>query len=171
MVERGTPSTACLANNSQRMEEGIGEPSLGFLAPLIVAGKRRSMLSPATIPGSTTPGNAAAQALNAIMLHSPEGEEKWLLNEISGFNVHVKRRCFPKEASKFLKETLDETLSLALPLHKSSFFAFSAFPLFVLFPRLILRPLPGGCQGSFAAAALSRRCSQLKKGKIAVLLS
>jgi hypothetical protein len=42
------------------------------------------------------------------MLHSPEGEENWLLNEISGFNVPVKRRCFHKEASGALRESLDE---------------------------------------------------------------
>jgi hypothetical protein len=105
------------------------------------------------------------------MLHSPEGEEKWLLNEISGYNVPVKRRCFPKEASKTLREALDETLSLALSLHESSPLAMSSFALFVLFPRLIRRPLPDGCHGSFAAATLSRRCSLVKEGKIAILLS
>jgi hypothetical protein len=111
------------------------------------------------------------------MLQSPEGEETWSLHEISSFNVPVKRRCFPKEASKALREALDETLSLAMPchvpplLHKSSPLSFSAFALFVLFPRLLLRPLPDGCQGSFAAAALSRRCILLREGKITVLLT
>jgi hypothetical protein len=105
------------------------------------------------------------------MLHSPKGEETRLRNEISGYNGPVKRRCFPKEAFRALRESLDETLSLALSLHKSSPLAMSAFALFVLFPRMLLRPLPGGCQGSFAAAALSRRCNLLKEGKIATLLS
>ncbi len=79
------------------------------------------------------------------MLHSNEGEEKWLLDEIANFNFPVKRRCFPKEASKALRETLDETLSLALSLYRSSPLAFNAFSIFVLFPRLLLRPLPEGC--------------------------
>ena len=105
------------------------------------------------------------------MLQSFVGEENWLLHEISNFNVQVKRRCFPKEASRALREPLDDTLSMTLSLHKSSPLAFSAFALFVLFPRLLLRPLPHGCQGSFAATSLSRRCSLLKEGKIMVLLN
>ncbi len=47
---------------------------------------------------------------------------------------------------------------------------FSAFNLFVLFPRLLLRPLPEGCQGGFAAAALNMRCRLLREGDIATLL-
>ena len=67
---------------------------------------------------------------------------------------------------------MDKTLPLALSIHKSSPIALSAVALFVLFPRLFLRrPLPDGCQGSFAVVALSRRCNMLKEGKIAVLLS
>jgi hypothetical protein len=46
-----------------------------------------------------------------------------------------------------------------------------AFSLFVLFPRLLIRPLPDGCQCRFAAIARSRRCSLLKEGKIAILVS
>ena len=129
------------------------------------------MLSPASIPGSTTLGSAAAQALASIMHESSEGADSWLLNEISSFNVPVKCRCFPKEASRALREALDETLSMVLSLHKSSPLAFSAFALFVLFPRLLMRPLPDGCQGSFAAAALSRICSLLREGEISVLLT
>ena len=66
---------------------------------------------------------------------------------------------------------MDETLSLALSLHGSSPLAFNAFSLFVLLPRLLLRPLPDGCQGSFAAAALSRRCNLLREGGIGALLN
>ena len=129
-------------------------------------------MSPVTIPGSITPRSAAAQALNNLMLHSPEGEVSWLQKEISNFNVPIKRRCFPKEASRALiREALDETLSLALSLHKSSPLAFIAFALFVLFPRLLLRPHPDVSQGSFASAALSRRCNILREGKIEILLS
>ena len=100
--------------------------------------------------------------MQPIMLHSTGGEEKWLLNEISNFNAPVKFRGFPKEASVALREILDETLSLALSLYKSPPLAFSAFSLFVLFPRLLLRPLPEGCQGGFAAAALIMMCRQLR---------
>ena len=102
-------------------------------------------MSPAVNPGSTTPRSAAAQALKALMLDSGGGEKKWLLDEISLFNVPVRRRSFPKEAAKQPRKDLDETLSLALSLHKSSPLAFSAFSVFVLFPRLLLRPLPDGC--------------------------
>ncbi len=98
-------------------------------------------MSKATFPGNTAQGIAVAQALQALMLHSPEGEKTWLLKEISGYNVPVKRRCFPKEASGAPREAMNETLSLALSLHESSTLAVSVFSLFVLFPRLLLRPL------------------------------
>ena len=103
------------------------------------------------------------------MLYSPEGEENWLLNEISMYNVPVKRRYFPKTASRALREALDEVISLAL--HKSSPLAFSAFAVFVLLPRLLLRLLPDGCQGSFVAAVLSKRRYMLREGKLATMLS
>ena len=79
-----------------------------------------------------------------MMLNSVGGKEKWLMEEISLYNVPVKFRCFPKEASRLLREALDETLSLALSLHYSSPFAFRAYSLCVLFPRLLLRSLPDG---------------------------
>ncbi len=79
------------------------------------------------------------------------------MDKISLYNVPVKRRCFPKEAARLLWEALDDTLSLALSLHHSSPLAFSEYSLFVLFPRLLLRPLPDDCRGSFAAATLLRR--------------
>ena len=69
-----------------------------------------------------------AQAFKNIKLFSTRGgEEKLLLEEISNFNVPIKRRGFPKKASKALRETLDKTLSLVLSLHKSSPLALSAF--------------------------------------------
>jgi hypothetical protein len=125
------------------------------------------MMSPASIPGSTTPGSDAAQSILTLPLNSTGDDEKWLQVEISRFNVSIKRRCFPREASKALREALDEVLSLALSLHKSSSLAFNAFALFVLFPRLLLRPLPDVCLSSFAASTLSRRFSLLKEGYIA----
>ena len=67
------------------------------------------------------------------------------MDEISLFKVPVKHRKFPnKEASRLLREALDETLSLALSLHHSSPLSSSAYSLFVLFPSLLLRPLPDG---------------------------
>ena len=128
-------------------------------------------MSPALIPGSSTPGSAAAHALEALMMDSAGGEQKWLLDEIALFNVPIKRRSFPKEASRLLREALDKTLSMALSLHGSSPLAFNAFSLFFLFPRLFLRPLPDGCKGSFAAATLLRRCNVLREGRITVLLT
>ena len=88
------------------------------------------------------------------------------MNEISLFNVPNKRRCFPKEAYRAPREALDEVISLAISLHKSSPLAFSAFALYALFPRMLPRPLPDCCQGSFATTALSRRCSLLMEGQI-----
>ena len=61
------------------------------------------------------------------------------------FNVPIKRRGFSKEASRELREVVDEVLSLTISLYKSSPLAFSAYALFVLFPKILLRPLPGGC--------------------------
>jgi len=104
------------------------------------------------------------------MVNSPGGEDRWLLAEISSFNVPVKRRAFPKEASEALREALDTTLSFALSLHKSSPLAFSAAALFVLFPRLILRPLADGCQGRLAAAAFLDRCKRLEAGDLEGLI-
>ena len=53
------------------------------------------------------------------------------------------------------------TLSFALFLHKTSPLSFSALALFVLFPRLVLRPLPEGCQGRLAVAALLERFAEV----------
>jgi hypothetical protein len=105
------------------------------------------------------------------MVHSPGGEQAWLLDELSLHHVPVKRRSFPKESATTLRATLDATLSLALSLHKTSPLAFAAWTLFVLFPRLLLRPLPNGCQGSFAAAALERRCRLWEEGSLSTLIS
>jgi hypothetical protein len=83
--------------------------------------------------------------MRTLMLNSEGGGEKWLLSEISVFNVPIKRRYLPKEASRAPREALDEVLSLAISLDKSSPLAFNAFVLFDLFPRMLLRPLPDGC--------------------------
>jgi len=84
--------------------------------------------------------------------------------------VPVKRRSFHKEASEALREALDITLSFALSLHKTSPLAFNASALFVLFPRLILKPLPEGSQGRLVAAALLDRCKKLSVGDVAGLI-
>jgi len=121
--------------------------------------------------GSSTPGSSAAQALQDLMIASTGGEENWLLTEISTFNVPVKRRAFPKEASSLLRDTLDVILTLALSLRKNSSMAFSAFSLFILFPRLLLRPLPAGCQGRYAEAAFRKRCTLFMEGGVAALIT
>ena len=78
---------------------------------------------------------------------------------------------FQNEASETLRDTLDSVLSLALTLPKSSPLSFCAYALFILFPRLLLRPLSNGCHGRFADAALRKRCSLLMEGKVFTLLT
>ena len=92
------------------LQQLFASPSLAFLPPLTTTGQRASMTSPAGRQSNTTPGSSTAQALMDIMRRSPEGEGGWLLSEISNFNVPVKRRCFPKDASLALRDTLDDTL-------------------------------------------------------------
>ncbi len=87
---------------------------------MILVGRRASAISLALLPGSSTHGSAASQALREIMLMAPGGKELWLLNEISSFNLPVKRHAFPKEASTLLRDALDVTLSPALSTHKDS---------------------------------------------------
>jgi hypothetical protein len=99
-----------------------------------------------------------------------EGEGKWLINEISSFNVPVKRRSSPKESSSTLRQALDNVLSLALSPNETSHLACSAYDIFVMFPRLILRPMPNDCQGRRAADALARRCSLLREGDVGTFL-
>ena len=82
------------------------------------------------------------------MACAPGGEDRWLIHEISSFNVPVARRSFPKAAFEALREALDITLSFALSLHKTSPLSFNTSALFVLFPRLILKPLHDGCLGT-----------------------
>ena len=104
------------------------------------------------------------------MTNSADGEDNLLLNEISRSNVPVKRRCFPKESSHILRQAMDDALSLVLSMYKASPLAFDAHAIFVVLPRLVLRPPPSGCQGGLAAASLSRRCSLLREGDIDTLL-
>jgi hypothetical protein len=121
--------------------------------------------------GNSTPGSSAAQALQDLFFSSTGGEAKWLLNEISLFNVPVKRRAFPKEASSLLRDTLDVILSLALSLHMNSSMTFNAYSLFILFPRLLLKSLPAGCQGHFAEAAFRNKCLLFHEGEISRLIT
>jgi len=113
------------------------------------------MSSPSLIPGSSSPGSAAAQSLLEIMTNTVGGEENWLLHEISSFNAPVKRRSFPKESFVIQHHALDDVLSLALYLHKSSPLSFNSHAISILFPRLVLRPLPNDCHGALATASLT----------------
>ena len=76
-----------------------------------------------------------------------------------------------KLRSSFATHVLDSILALALLLHKNFPLAFCAYSLFVLFPCMMLRPLPNGCQGKFANAALKRRCHLYETGDIDRLLT
>jgi len=104
------------------------------------------------------------------MTNSVGGEGNRLLNEISCSDVPVKRRSFPKESSSILRQVMDAVLSLALSLNETSPLIFNAHAIFVMFRRLILRPLPSGCHGRLAADALARRCSLLREGDVGTLL-
>ncbi len=65
------------AGLSTKLARAAGiEEGPGFFAPLVAAGRRSGMLSPALILGSFTPRSAVTQALKTIMLHSTGGEEK-----------------------------------------------------------------------------------------------
>jgi hypothetical protein len=46
----------------------------------------------------------------------------------------------------------------------------SAYSLFILFPRLLLRPFPNGCQGRFSDAVLRKRCDLLLEGDLQRLI-
>ena len=70
-----------------------------------------------------------------------------------------------------LRDTLDYILTLAFSLHKNSPMAFSAYSLFILFPRMCLRPLPNGCKGRFADGVLRKRCSLFMKGDASRLIT
>jgi hypothetical protein len=153
------------------LQHHFASSSLAFLPPLTITGHHRAVTSsPASLQDNTKPGSSAAQALMDIMRRSPEGEDKWLLTKISNFNVPVKHRSFPKEASSTLRDTLDCTLSMALSLHGDSPMALSAYSLFILFYRLLLRPLPTGCHSRFADAAQRKRCELLLAGEVQRLL-
>ncbi len=67
---------------------------------------------------------------------------------------------------------MDVTLSfaLSLSLHTTSPLAFNAYALFVLFPRLVLKPLQDGCQRRLVATALLDRCKKLSEGDVASLI-
>ncbi len=54
------------------------------------------------------------------MERAPGGEDRWLIHEISSFNVLVKRRSFPEEASEALREALDIILSFSISLSLST---------------------------------------------------
>ena len=49
--------------------------------------------------------------------------------------------------------------------------SFSAYSLFILFPRLLLIPLLAGCQGRFAEAALRNICLLFQTGEISRLIN
>jgi hypothetical protein len=124
------------------------------------------MAATAKLEGSSTTGNVAPQSLLYIMRGSQKNEQSWLMDEISLHHILVKRCCFPKEAVRPMREALCVVLSLALSLTKTSPLAVAAWALFVLFPILLLRPLPNECPGSFVATTFSKRCKLLMEANI-----
>jgi hypothetical protein len=111
------------------------------------------------------------KALLRIMDGSQKNEQFWLLYEIFLHHIPAKCRCFPKEAARPMREALVVVLSLTVSLTKTSPLALTAWASFVLFPKVFLRPLPNGCQGSFATTAFNKRCKLLMEGNIDFLLA
>jgi len=98
------PNSPLPINRAQPLRTTIGPTPRSRLSslPSFSTVHHESAPAPASMEGSSTPGSSAAQALQDLMISSIDGEEKWLLNEFSLFNVLVKRRAFPKEASSLL---------------------------------------------------------------------
>jgi hypothetical protein len=48
--------------------------------------------------------------------------------------------------------------------------ALSAYTAFILFPRMILRSLPPGCQGKHASLAFKTRCDMFVEGRVSELI-
>ena len=79
-------------------EEGNSSP--GFLPPLIAAGRRNNMSSPAANPRSSTSGSVAAQALQALMLYSGGGEK-------NGFGMRSPSSTFQSDATTSQRKPQD----------------------------------------------------------------
>ncbi len=93
-----------------------------------------------------------------------------MLNELTHHNVKVNRTSFPKESREIVFAALDAFMDLAVSLPQEDPLAFASYAAFVLFPRLIMRSLPLGCNGKHAAQAFARRCSLLLDGQVDALL-
>ena len=128
------------------------------------------MASAAATGESSVPGSATARAIINLIEASPYDASGWLLNELTMFNVKVNRTTFPNESREFIFNTLDDILKLATTIPQDDPLAFASYIAFILFPRLILRSLPPGCQGKYAAQAFRTRCEMFNDGRVADLI-
>jgi hypothetical protein len=81
--------------------------------------------------------------------------------------VKVNRTSFPNESREVIFTTLNTILKLAMTLPHQDPLAVSAYSAFVMFPRMILRSLPPGCKGRFAAGEFAK----FNEGMIAKLIA
>jgi hypothetical protein len=88
-----------------------------------------------------------------LIEESPFDASDWLLHELTQFNVKVNRRSFPSESREAIFNALDDVFKLAITLPQDNPLSTAAYIAFILFPRMILRSLPPGCQGAHAAMA------------------
>ncbi len=95
---------------------------------------------------------------------SPFGDDDWLLHELTNFNVKINRTAFPREGREDVFTSLDAILELAISLPQDNPQAFLAYSAYVIFPRLVLRSLPLGCNGKHASQAFERRRKMSMEG-------
>ena len=88
---------------------------------------------------------------------SPFDPDDWLLHELTHHNVKINRTTFPREGREAVFNALDTILDLATTIPQDDPLSFAAYSAYVLFPRLVLRSLPPGCNGKHASIAFERR--------------
>ena len=129
-----------------------------------------SLAMTTTCQDSTTPGSATARAICEIIHASPFNASDWPPHELTQYNVKINKTTFPKEIRELIFAALDSVPKLAVTTPQDDPLAFSADAAFILFPRLILRSLPPGCQGKYASLAFAERCEKLIDARITELI-
>jgi len=80
------------------------------------------------------------------------------MHELTQFNVKINRTSFLTENRENIFTALDDILKLAVSIPQEDPLAFFAYTAFILFPRLILKSPPPGCQGKHASLAFKSKC-------------
>ena len=141
-----------------------------FIPTLGASSARRSFVATDATENSSTPGSATARAIRDLVEASPFDASDWLMHELTQFNVKINRTSFPIESSEIIFTALDDVFKLAVSIPQEYPLAFSAYTAFILFPRLILRSLPPGCQGKHASPTFKTRCDMLMEGKVSEMI-